>query len=192
MIQWLEKNNLGWSRDAVDDVGANFIAALTDCLWYIDGHHSSLESRSCHLPVEFKHFQGYNNPEKSRHRRRDVENLSSAVLDNNSSILSSYLLQPWLESGKWKAIRSAVCGLADGIAKYSAYLKEKNKEVLCNHRKMSPVRVLEESDRYCLIKRAQWVKPTYVAQYRSLQQHIDAAKEYEPVFVNDFSPADVR
>ena len=51
VIQWLEKNNLGWSRDAVDDVGANFIAALTDCLWYIDRHHSSLESRSCHLPV---------------------------------------------------------------------------------------------------------------------------------------------
>ena len=36
----LEKNNLGWSRDAVDDVGANFIAALTDCLWYIDGHQT--------------------------------------------------------------------------------------------------------------------------------------------------------
>ena len=58
---------------------------------------------------------------------------------------------------------------------------------------MSPVRVLDKSDRYCLIKCVLWVKPTYVSQHRNLQEHIDTAKlrslnQWQ--FVNDFAPAD--
>ena len=130
---------------------------------------------------------------KSHHRKRDAANLNAAVLDNHCSILNSCLMQPWLQSGRWKAsIRNALCQLVDAVSKYATYLKEKNKEVQSNHEKPSSVRVVSDAETYFVIKRAQWVKPTYAAQYRTLQQHIDVSKEFEPIFLNDIAPADAR
>lgn len=191
VIVWLEKSNVGWQNDSLD-AGSKFVCGLTDCLWYIDGQHSTLEGRACHVPPEFKHFQGYNLPEKSRHRKRSPENLSAGVLDHHSTVLNSFLLQSWIQSGRWKAIKSAVCRLADAIAKYSSYLNEKNQEVQENHSKSTAVRVPEDAERYIVIKRARWVKPTYAAQYGPLQNHLDALKDFEPLFLNDFAPANTR
>ena len=94
LLLWLGSNNLGWSTDAVNRVGSNFVSRLTDCLWYIDGHHYTLDSRACSIPIKFKHLQGYNQSEKSHHRKRDADSLSCTVLDHHSSVLNAFFLQP--------------------------------------------------------------------------------------------------
>ena len=99
ILDWLQKNNLGWQSGCLE-AGSNFVNGLTDCLWYLDGQHSTLDDRACHIPPEFRHFQGYNQPEKSGHRKRTAESVSAGVLDHHCTVLNSLLLQSWMQSLK--------------------------------------------------------------------------------------------
>lgn len=192
LITWLHDKKLGWTADLVHSTGANFVAALTDCLWYIDGHIDTMVSRSCSIPKQFLQFQGYNNPEKSKHRRRDTENMSASVLDTHASVLNSFLLQPWLDSSTWKPMKGAVCDLADAVSKYAAYLQEKKIEVQENHQSLVPVRPASDAESCVFVQGARWVQPSFVACYKALQNHLDAADVFQPILLNDFAPADTR
>ena len=79
--------------------------SLTNTLWYLDGHFRALEDRYCHVPIDFKVFEGYNQPEKSKHRRKDVTNLSAATLDSYSTTLNQLLLQPCFDQERWKLMK---------------------------------------------------------------------------------------
>ena len=68
-IKWLERKKLGWSVDRVQ-LGSRFVDAVADIMWYVDGHHDTLQSRACPIPADLKEFQGYNKPELTKHRRR--------------------------------------------------------------------------------------------------------------------------
>ena len=83
--KWLDEKQLGWSPDSVEISGEDFINGFTDVLWCIDGHKRTLASRAC---KEFESLLGYNKPKKSKHRRKDVANLSSDVLDHHVSTLT--------------------------------------------------------------------------------------------------------
>ena len=192
VITWLHDNKFGWTAGLVQSAGANFVAALTDCLWYIDGHVDTMASRSCSIPKQFLQFQGYNNPEKSKHRRRDIENMSANVLDTHASVLNSFLLQPWLDSSTWKPMKGAIRDLADAVSKYAAYLQQKNIEIQENHRSLAPVRSASDAESCVLVQGAQWVQPSHIACYRALQNHLDATDVFQPILLNDFAPADTR
>ena len=56
----LSTNHVGWSRDMVGTLGPQFINTLGECMWYIDGHHHTLNERACGVPVELSHLAGYN------------------------------------------------------------------------------------------------------------------------------------
>lgn len=89
ILLWLRDKGLGWSRRAAESTGAQFVAALTEILWNVDGHFATFSGRACPIPQEFVLFSGYNQPSKSKHRRRDAKNLSAAVLDSHSNLLQS-------------------------------------------------------------------------------------------------------
>ena len=108
VLIWLEDKGLGWSRCTAESTGVKFVTALTDILWYLDGHLATLTSRGCPIPQAFQLFSGYNQPSKSKHRKRDAENLSVVALDSHSCLLNEFLLCPWLNSSSWKSVR-AVC-----------------------------------------------------------------------------------
>ena len=38
VIDWLRVKGVGWSSDVADSTGADFVAALAETLWYVDGH----------------------------------------------------------------------------------------------------------------------------------------------------------
>ena len=44
-------------------------------------------SRYCSILKQFHPYQGYNNPEMSKHWRHDIENMSASVLDTHASVL---------------------------------------------------------------------------------------------------------
>lgn len=96
ILTWLGDKKLGWSRDSAESTGTQFVGALTEILWNLDGHSATFSSHACPIPQEFDLLSGYNQPSKSKHRKRNVENLSVAVLDPHSSILNEFALQPWL------------------------------------------------------------------------------------------------
>lgn len=75
ILNWLERNELGWSSDACEQQGNQFINTLTESLWNLDGHAETLNSRGCGIPAMFEGFTGYNIPDKSKHRKRSHTNL---------------------------------------------------------------------------------------------------------------------
>ncbi len=106
ILLWLRDKGLGWSRDSAESTGAQFVGALTEILWNLDGHSATFSSRACPIPQEFELLSVYNQPSKSKHRRRDAENLSAAsVLNLHSSLLNEFALHPWLNSTSWKPVR---------------------------------------------------------------------------------------
>ena len=72
LVLLFEKKDWKW-RDGGDTHGKKFRSNLCDVLRYIDGHHETLEARSCAIPTPFNTFTGYNTPEKSKHRKRQAE-----------------------------------------------------------------------------------------------------------------------
>ena len=60
VISFLKEKRCFWHSGEV----ANS-SALVDIIWSIDGHHDTLNSRSCPIPALFHCFSGYNVPEKS-------------------------------------------------------------------------------------------------------------------------------
>ncbi|CAB4028703.1 Hypothetical predicted protein [Paramuricea clavata] len=68
VIVLFEEENLAWLSSDVDSSGNALVQNLTDCLWYIDGHHQVLKKQGCSIPVIFSSFTGYNQPQASKHR----------------------------------------------------------------------------------------------------------------------------
>ena len=42
-----------------------------------------------------------------------------------------------------------------------------------------------------LISKAAWVEPLTASKYRSLQEHLDVAKEFEPLLLNEYAPGNL-
>ena len=63
VLQLLEKAGLGFTQQNMDN-GINFIQCITNSLWYIDPFLDKMYDMSCHLPMLFEHFSGYNDPNR--------------------------------------------------------------------------------------------------------------------------------
>ena len=61
---------------------------LHNVCWYLDGHHATMGARGA-IPPIFKHFEGFNRPEQSKHKRKTEESMKSEELEEfkNSLIL---------------------------------------------------------------------------------------------------------
>ena len=56
VYKFLERNNVGWTRDGCDVHGSMFLNTITECLWYIDGNHHTLKDRGYDVPEELSHL----------------------------------------------------------------------------------------------------------------------------------------
>jgi hypothetical protein len=63
VLQLLEKAGLGFTQQNMDN-GINFIQCINNSLWYIDPFLDKMYDMSCHLPMLFEHFSGYNDPNR--------------------------------------------------------------------------------------------------------------------------------
>ena len=190
--RWLDENHLGWSPDIADSMGKDFINAFTEVLWCIDGHEGTLAARACQVPKDLEVLLGYNKPEKSKHRRKDIANLSCDILDHHVSTLNHFLLHSWTRSAIWTPVRKIIMQLLASLCSYVKYLKQKNAEMKKNHSMSLPVRNIVDSVLYTSIKAAVWVRPSLAAKYAPLESILLTQDFFTPVFVNDYAPADVR
>ena len=78
--------------------GRNFTRTVVDCLWYVDGHHDTLQKQSCLIPQLFQHLV-YNAPDFQNTNHQHVfhyaiSTLASTLFQNlQGSLWSHALLQ---------------------------------------------------------------------------------------------------
>ena len=64
IIEFLQKNKVGWSALNTSSMGTQFMNTLSACTRVLDGHHhDTLAERCCTIPSELKFLSGYNKPE---------------------------------------------------------------------------------------------------------------------------------
>ena len=68
IIDWLEKNKLGWEASHAQQQGLGFLTCLANTLWMIDGNHKTLADPSCYVPDMFENLQGFNKPEFKKYK----------------------------------------------------------------------------------------------------------------------------
>ena len=91
LVSLFEERNWKWS-DGGSTHSKNVMFCLCDTLWYIDGHHSTLQGRPFPIPDPFSKFVGYNVPEKSKHRKRQWSKLNYDSLAKHVTVLRESLL----------------------------------------------------------------------------------------------------
>ena len=109
-----------------------YLTRLRDTLWYIDGHHKTMERESNRkLPDFFSKFTGYNCPENSKHRKRTISNLSVKMLSTLALSLKDVLhCMKFIDDYKaWCDIRLATLKLAHTMEDYATFLEAKNASV---------------------------------------------------------------
>ena len=192
VLMMLQDKGLGWTTFSLPSVGENFVNTLTNSLWYLDGHYRALEDRFCHVPSIFKLFEGYNTPEKSKHRRKDAANLSAAILDSYSTTLNQLLLHPCFDHEKWKLMKKSVGDLAECMTKYALYLHRQNLVMQKNHSALSVIRSVSDCESICIVQASVWTKPEVATKYKTLIDELSKKCFFEPVLVNDFAPINAR
>lgn len=185
IIDWLVCNKLGWQKQSVPTVGKEFVTILCDVLWYIDGHHVTLKDRGNAVPGMFAKFQGYNMPEKHKHRKREGSNLKSSVLLEKSSALFRMCGSTYL---KGATVASHWLRLADNLRKHSEYLDKQNATVKLGHDRK--VRRIDQHE--WEVYGTMPIPPTMKARYGTLHDSLVKSPLYTPVFLNNFAPTDAR
>ena len=185
LIDVLAEKKVGWTCDAVDTAGTNFLRQITDALWYIDGNHDTLAERSCHIPKLFSEFEGFNCPEAYKKRRRSVDSLKEKELQTHIASLSEILSCSYMKKSIWKEIFDSLNVLVESLVKYASYLSSQNLKMKQVHSRVKLTTDVEE-----------WKVLDPPGENDSLTgpliDKIHSASFYETVFLNEFLPSDCR
>ncbi len=188
LVSFLNKRELKWRASDVESCGKSFLKALTDLLWYIDGHHSAFSRQACPIPSVFGAFQGFNRPELHGHRKREHTNMSRVDLCSYTQAVYRCLLSDYWGCGKWIALKAEVEQLVNSVSKYSDSLGEHLKRMKEVHASDTPVRKLSDWVSYCFIDVARSVS----SSLHSVDAIIQGYPSYQPLLVNEQSPSDAR
>ena len=146
IVDLFEKEGLVWKSSEVQSgIATNAVTTIRDTLWYIDGHKHTLADRSCHIPVVFSAFEGYNKPERSKHRKRTASCLCADTLRSHSQRLYGNLQLPFWSGPSWRGLKTEVELLAKAIAKYSETLNAKKSRINALHVSSAPVRTIGDN-----------------------------------------------
>ena len=186
VVGLLEQENL--KLVAGDANGKCLLKSLTNVLWYIDGRHESLEKRSCQVPVIFPQFQGYNQPELSKHRKREHTNMTSSELKALASDLFTILMCSFWKQPQWLAFKLHVEGLAKCLVDYSDYLDESNKKMKLRHLSTVPSRQLTNNLSISFLPLTE-LQPS---KLDDLNMALSSAEDFEYIDVGECSPSDAH
>lgn len=183
LIRFVDGLGKKWPGGEVQS-GKSFLTTLANVLWYIDGHHHSLESRDCKVPELFGPFTGYNRPECLKHCKRSLSNLNYDTLAVHVSSLYDALLLSWLNTDKWNVLKVATRELAKSLDKYTAYLRSQSKKMALHHTSES----ISVADRTSLKVLNLNLCPPKALQ--KLNDDLLLKQGYEILCVEEYAPAD--
>ena len=188
VIEFLEERQLKWKQSDVAGIGNSFLKVLVDILWFLDGHHDVLCKRGNKIPESLKHFTGHNTPEVSKHRKRNLQNLSEITLRELSNRLFTCLQDTFWERSGWKDFKSDIKSLATSISDYAAYLKQQNKKTKHFQSLTEPVRSISDNLDFRFLPHCE-TTPSLFIELESLLHEKD---NFQYVVVDDVCPADPR
>ena len=102
---FLKSNGVGWSVEGAKVYGIQLINAVSECLWYIDGHHETLAAQSCSVPSELSHIQGHNKPETHGHKRKSSASLNQPKVMEHSLAILHLTKQSYMKQDAWLSLR---------------------------------------------------------------------------------------
>ena len=177
---------MAFPASSVNSCGKNF---MVDCLWYVDGHHDTLRKQSCPIPELFQRFVGYNTPEVSKHRKRQVSNMSSTVLTTLASSLYQNLQGSFWSHVSFHRLQQQTRLLAQSLAGYADYLSSQNKIMKAVHARSIPVRQLSD---FMSVK---YIEPCHGVPVSMLQELFHTLQEMEDsehLALNELIPGQPR
>ena len=150
----------------------------------IDSHGSTMEIRSDNrIPSFFDQFVGFNCPQKSKHRKRTIKNLSSEKLTSYCLNLKEVLLcMPFLQDTEgWRNIHENCSKLVFVIERYLEYLKEKRGKMRLLHE--TPRTTIEDGANITILRKN--VRRLNDALVK-LNNAVELSTEYEPINIRDY------
>ena len=165
--------------------GVPFLENLSNALWYIDGHHSTIGEKAPKVPEIFSRFTGYNCPEKHKHRKRTMDNLSRSEILAHSLALQDSLQSSWFKKEAYKELKKVTTELMSSLNLYAAYLQEKNKVQKIHHAMNCPTATPNESSHTEYIPKITVAIPSAL---KPIDEVLQNKESYEPIAVMDYAP----
>ncbi len=160
IIDFLERNKLGWSPTHAQHCGKLFVNMLAEVLWNIDGNHQTLHDRGHDVPALFRVFKGYNVPENHKKKKVYPGRLKAAELLSHSSSLFVLAGNSYMKYQQWSSVHKSILHFAENLRKHAAYLNCQNEVVQDCHAKKVCVRT--DVDAIKVIESTAYIKPTLV------------------------------
>ena len=142
VLIFLSSKGCSWDANEVESSGKSLVTAITDTLWTI-GHHHRTQGHS--IPTCFTVFVGDNCSELSKHRKREVGNMSGSVLKSLSSHLFHCLQGLYWDRPNLLLLKLDVKQLVKSLSVYGDYLEMSSKKVKLNHILAVPEHVISEN-----------------------------------------------
>ena len=176
LVDLFEEKNWKWC-DGGDVHGKSFICTLRD----------ALEARQGPIPDPFNKFVGYNTPEKSKHRKRQVGNLSFDILVKHVAALHESQMTIWMQQSRWSELRACVCKLTTVLDDYCSYMRQR-----CKAAKVRQESIGESSDSDSGTVNGLPTVTVVSSRLRALDSTMQEKPCYEKVAVNDYCSADPK
>lgn len=127
ILAYFQEKNCSFPRSA-GSTASRFLSKLTDLLFYMDGQYSKMEaviSRTKQInPVFEDRFSGFNCPQKSKHKKRTLNNLSEGKLESYTVQMREIMQGlPCLNSMPWAEVKMNIVDLLDVIEQYRLRLR---------------------------------------------------------------------
>lgn len=124
---FLKESDCPFPRN-ISQVGKMFVERFVNLLWYIDGHIATIERESTQRFLNcLKNFQGFNCPEKCKHQKRSIGNLSSNMLETHCIALKEiWQGMSFAENECWSKEKLSILHAIQVREDYVEHLKTKN------------------------------------------------------------------
>ena len=158
---------------------------MVNTLWEIDGQDGVFNSRNVPIPTCFGSFTGYIQPELSKHRKHERQNMSSRSLHLCANSLFGCLKGVYWEWSGWKELKSDAELLASSLFSYSYYPTKQCSTMNWVHSSLHPVcQILDNLSLYffCCAN----VSPCF----HQLEQQLGEKSLFEYLPVEEMCPAE--
>ena len=166
----------------------SFLQKLTDLCWYIDGHTKTIEQRSTlRFPDFISKFCGYNCPQKSKHRKRELGNMKNDKLCSlNHSLREVITCFPSaLKSSEWLQLLQDCTKITEVIEQYCIFLREQNKKMFQVHR--TPQSSIEDKVNITILPLNRGAVPSEI---REINETLKKSPCFAPISVREHIPPD--
>ena len=165
--------------------GVPFLENFSNVLWYIDGHHSTIGEKAPKVPEIFSWFIGYNCPEKHKHCKRRMNNLSRSEILAHSLALQDSLQASWFKKEAYKELKEVTTELMSSLNVYAAYLQEKNKIQKIHHAMNCRAATPNESSHTEYIPKITVAIPSVL---KPIDEVLQTKEPYVPIAEMDYAP----